>query len=65
MQFTELLEKRNRYKKKLSEIEEELHKGNPMYINGRKLSVFEMVQCTWRLRKLIDTIDTLDVNIEV
>jgi hypothetical protein len=64
MNFLELIEVRHRYQKKHDEISEQLRKGNPLFINGRKLTVFEMSYEKSFLARLIKKIDSLEINID-
>ena len=64
MNFKELIQMRERYQKKHDEIHEQLMKGNPMFVEGRKLSVLEMIMEQSLLARLIRAIDNIEVNID-
>jgi len=64
MNFSELTEVRHRYQKKYDEISEQLRKGNPLFINGRKLTVFEMSYEKSFLARLIQHIDSIEIDVD-
>jgi hypothetical protein len=64
MNFSELIELRHHYQKKHDEISEQLRKGNPMFVEGRKLTVFEMSYEQGFLARLIKKIDSLEIDVE-
>ena len=64
MKCKELIQMRERYQQKHDEIHEQLMKGNPMFVEGRKLGVLEMIMEQSLLARLITAIDNIEVNID-